>query len=280
MVQIKQYIFSGYVLTLLFFIYWYYNFNIPFGKSDVDNYLNLKNEDIVYYHLFFYLFSYFNFPIIFYVIFIPFLFWYGIIYPLSKIFNNNPDNIFCIFFGTAIFQQFFIVSLWEQFLSFGFFLWYLTTQSKYPKNFYYLIIPYIFLLLSLLYYPIIPFILFFLNYEKIYIIVILILISIVPKYFFFNNSVEYYNPILSVFLICPYLIYKKFKEFDTKNLFLGLSLNSLTILGRGLIYFYPYFHMNLSRKEKLIVIIWWFMVLWVFLLGFKDEWYLLRYITK
>lgn len=262
--NIKQGILFGWMLTQFFYLFWYIQTGYIFGKSDVDNYLNMPNTELkglAFRHI---LIQYF---IIFFgvkglVVLIPLIYWAGIVLPLY-LWHKDIDSIFPFIFGTASIGLFFIVGLWSQFISMAFMIWGFYT---YTKEYYH--ISAIFILLSMSYLPIIYFYLIIFSPLSIGIVSSLILYTLEVD--FIKWTIDSWQPIYAlIFYISPLIVYRilRYSSDANKARYFILSINRLA---RGLIFIFPTIRENLSTKEKYLTLLWCILVNGIILYG----WYL------
>lgn len=258
--MMKNFIFSGFLFCVFFYSVWFIQYGYVFGKSDVYNYVNMSLislSGLNMRHFIIELFLY-VFPLWFFCVILPCIYWYGIVYPMWKLLGSN--SVFCFVFGTGSFGLFFIVGMWSQFLCIAFLMW-----ALFYKNY----VRLCFMLLSCLYLPSLFFYFVCCNYFMYGCIFMLILMLFNPALMFWDFN--YWSPLL-VFILyfCPVIWFKywgKLSDCKIGRIFLLL----LTWNSRGIIFLMPFLNIETRRFEKILIIIWWFMVHFIFILSFIHE---------
>jgi len=247
-------IFIGWFITQIFYIYWFTQYNYIFGKSDIDNYMDMKNYTLTGYGLRHILIqTYITYlPMYMLVFLIPLIYWVGIVFPINILFGNN--NLFCFVFGTASIGLFFIVGLWSQFLSMAFLMWALLFLRY--KEYFLGIVSFI---LCLTYLPMIYYVILILLDISYGIILTIILMGAQKSMF---NYVEWNIIYLLIFYICPVvwiklLFFNEYSKIWTTELKCKFFICSLSRLSRGVIFMLPWLAISTTTKEKIIILSWW-----------------------
>lgn len=253
----------GFLVCVLFYAYWYDHNHYIFGKSDVDNYFRMREQNLTGLSIRHVIVQALvkALPMKAFIIIIPVIFWFGIAWPVKELYGSNA--LFNLIFGTAAVQFFFIVSIWSQFISMSFFLFALLMKRKGHKIWYALLIAASCIYLPTLY--------FYLSYSfSTFLIVSLFLISFQPSFY----SYVRWLPFMPLFLhISPAITYSIFYGKDRKH---GIErakffVMSLVRSGRAFIYLFMGLDMKLSLYGKIISVIWWIASFYLFLSDFMNE---------
>ena len=271
--------FTCFSITQTIYCDYYNEYNLVFGKSDVDNYNNMwvnikNNENLDYVHLFF------NFFIIvmsklfmidenlFLTFFIPFTLW--VITPLviynfySKILCSKRKIFiatFCFLFGSFFIFFGGIISVYCQYFSMLFFIVSLENKNIIYKIYAVLIHPYT-LLVYLVMYIIQSKNRFYKTLISFFLFVCIVFFyprnilgytlwsSHYYEPLFFNVIYTFINPLLFPFYLFGITIYSKFFKVMNKKYFnvsiILLCLGLVSHISRGLIYSLPFFMLYVS----------------------------------
>jgi hypothetical protein len=283
-----KWILFGWLLTQAFFMTWWDIFQYPFGKSDVDNYFFviptqvLQGADlrhilmqglvrVIPMHLFIFI--------------IPALYWFGTALPVYILFGEN--SLYVYVFGTCSLACFLITALWSQLLSLSAMLWAMVAWKTFKKreevdpmmpdnvkNFKYLILVVALAAISLTYIPTAYFYIALYGPMSLFILATAAAMLWIPNYFWwFKENIDW-NPAWVFFIfVCPVVVYKLFfgKQKWTEAQQGRWYILTLSRLGRGLMFLFPWMGVSLTRKEKILVFAWWGFMMLIFIIGFWQE---------
>ena len=264
MKPINRLIINAWLVTQVFYLFFYAQNHAVFGKNDINNYINMIPSEMGLYdlrHLIMGSFAYYL-PWQIFLFIIPALYWFGLVYPISLMWPDNGP--FCFVCCTASASLYFIVGLLSQFLSISLLLWAIYYHHRGRKYLYYCL-----LALSCAYLPMIYFL--FVAFAP----VNLSIAATVAAMFFISSKMWYavdgWFPAWGyLFYISPVILISFFREAQKINVF-KVFLLSLTRSSRGLIFMLPFIRRPMDITEKALSIIWALAANYVILLGYIIE---------
>lgn len=266
--EIRNLLIGGWLLTQLFYVGFYVQSGEVFGKSDIGNYVRLCSESLVgtngLYGLRHGLMQAVSCAIgeIGFLLFIPALFWLGLVWPLILI--RGEHATLCVLFGTAFAGLYFVVGLLSQFLSISFMLWGIWAYQRGHR--------WVALGLGLLSFNYLPIAYFYVTWfaGPLWGAVTFILLC------FFSPDKTVYTegmgfPLYGfLFYVSPVLLIKVLRRSDDSARF-KLFLMGLVRSGRGLIFWLPFIEEEQDEVEWFLTWVWWLAANGVILIGYMLE---------
>lgn len=265
MKPINRLIINAWLITQVFYLFFYWQNHAVFGKSDITNYINMIPYEMGGFynmrHITISFLSYY-FPFEIFLIFIPALYWFGIVYPISLLWPENGP--FCFVCCTASAGLYFIVGLLSQFLSISLLLWSVWAYHRGKRR-----LAYGLCAVSCVYLPTIYFLVVMFAPINLSIIITLAAMFLMPTKMWY--AVDGWFPVWGfLFYLSPILLIRFFRQASKETIF-KVFLLSLTRSSRGLIYMLPFMRRHMDTTEKALSVIWCLAANYVILLGYIIE---------